>query len=49
MHRKLGNCKKIPEMLGFYGAFPAVPLIAKFRRFLVKNWKKWALNYCTLR
>ena len=25
MHRKLGNFKKIPEMLGFYGAFPAVP------------------------
>ena len=47
MHRKLGNFKKIPEILGFYGAFPAVSPIAKFRRFLVKICKKSALKDST--
>ena len=28
--RKLGNFKKIPQMLGFDGEYPAVPLKAKF-------------------
>ena len=32
-HRKLGNFKKIPEMLRFDVSFPAVLPIAKFRRF----------------
>ena len=40
LHRKLGNFKKIPEMLGLDVEFPVVLPIAKFRRFFVKNFKK---------
>ena len=43
--RKLGNFKKIPEMLGFNGEFPAVHPKAKFWRFLVKNCKKSAVEH----
>ena len=46
-HRKLGNFKKIPEMLRFDVSFPAVLPIAKFRRLLEKNWKKSALKHST--
>ena len=42
--RKLGNFKKIPEMLGFDGKYPAVQPKAKFWRFLVKYRKKSAVK-----
>ena len=43
--RKLGNFKKIPEMLGFDGEYPAVQPKAKFWHFLVKNCKKSAVKH----
>ena len=43
--KDLGNLKKIPEMLGFDGEFPAVNPKAKFRRFLVKSCKKSAVKH----
>ena len=46
-NRKLGNFEKIAEMLGFDAEFAAIHPIAKFRRFLVKNFKKSALNHST--
>ena len=42
--RKLGDSKKIPEILGFDGKFLAVDEIAKVRRFWVKNCKRSAIN-----
>ena len=42
---KLGNFKKIPEMLGFDGEYPAVHPKARFWRFLVKNYKKSAVKH----
>ena len=38
------NFKKIPEMLGFDGEYPAVHPIARFWRFLVKKCKKSAVK-----
>ena len=46
-HRKLGNFKKISEMLGLDVEFPAVLPIAKLRRFFVKTCKKSALKHST--
>ena len=46
--RKLQKLKKLPEMLGFDGEFPAVQPIAKFRRFFVKNCKKSSLKHSTV-
>ena len=43
--RKLGNFKKIPEIRGFDGEYPAVNPKAKFWRFLVKNCKKSAVKH----
>ena len=40
----LGNLKKIPEMLGFNGNYPAVHLKAEFWKFLVKNCEKSAVK-----
>ena len=45
--RKLGNFKKIPEMLGFDGLYPAVHPEAKIWRFLVKNCKRSAVKHST--
>ena len=42
---QLGNFKKIPEMLGFDGEYPAAPQKAKFGWFLVKNCKKSAVKH----
>ena len=39
-HRKLKNFEKIHEMLGFYGEFPAIHPVVKFRGFLVKILQK---------
>ena len=38
--RKLGNFKKIPEIIGFDGKYPAVHPKAKFLCFSVKTCKK---------
>ena len=38
--RKLGNFKKIPELLEFDGEYPAGHPKAKFWRFLVKKHRK---------
>ena len=38
---------KIHEMLGFYGEFPAVHPVVKFRGFYVENIKKSALKRST--
>ena len=46
--RKLQKLKKLPEMLGFDGEFPAVQPTAKFRRFFVKNCKKSSLKHSTV-
>ena len=43
--KKLGNFKKIPEMLGFDVDYPAFHPNAKFWRFLVKNCKKSAVTH----
>ena len=45
--RKLGNLKKIPEILWIDGEYPAVHPIAKFWRFLVKNCEKSAVKDST--
>ena len=37
--RKIRNCKRIPEMLGFNGEYTAGHPKAKFLGILVKNWK----------
>ena len=37
--RKLGSFKKIPEMFGFNGEYPAVHPKVKFWRFLLKTAK----------
>ena len=42
---KIGTFKKIPEFLGLDGQFPLVHPITKFRRFLLKNYKKSALKH----
>ena len=42
---KLGNFKKIPEMLGFDGEYPAVHPKAKFWSFLLKNCTKLAVKH----
>ena len=42
--RKLGNCKKIPEMLGFDGEYPAAHPRDKFSRFSVKCSKTSAVK-----
>ena len=42
--RKLGNCKKIPEMLGFDGEYPAVHPRSKFWRFWVECSKTSAVK-----
>ena len=44
---KLENFKKIPEVIGFDGEYPAVHPKAKFWRLLVKNCKKSAVNHST--
>ena len=43
--RKFGNFKKILEMFGFHGEYPAVRPKAKFWRYLVKNCKKSAVKH----
>ena len=43
--RKLGNFKKIPEMLGLDGEYSVVHLIAKFWGFLVKNCKNATVKH----
>ena len=43
--RKLGNFKKIPEMLGFDGDYSAAHPKAKCWWFLVKNCKKSAVKH----
>ena len=43
--RKLGNFKKITEMLGFDGKYPAVHPKAKIWRILVKNCTKSAATH----
>ena len=43
--RKLGNFKKIPEMLGFDDEYPAVHPKAKFWGFSVKSRKKLAVKH----
>ena len=43
--RKLGNFKKIPEMLAFDGECPAVHPKAKLQCFLVKNFKQPAVKH----
>ena len=42
---ELGNFKKIPEILGFDGKYPANHLKVKFWRVLVKNRKKLAVKH----
>ena len=42
---KLGNFKKIPEMFGFDGEYPAVQPKAKFWHVLVRNCIKLAVKY----
>ena len=42
--RKLGNFRKIHEMLGFNGEYPAAYPKAKFRRLWVKSLKKSAVK-----
>ena len=42
--KKLGNFKKISEMLGFDGDYPAAHLKAKFWHFSVKSLKKLAVK-----
>ena len=43
--RKLGNFKKMSEILGFDGKYPAVQLKANFWHFLVKICKKSAVKH----
>ena len=43
--RKLGNFKKIPQMLGFHDEYPAVHPKTKFSRVLVKNSKKSTVKH----
>ena len=43
--RKLGNLRKIPEILGIDGEYPTVQLKSKFGRFVVKNCKKSAVKH----
>ena len=43
-HRKLGDFKKVPEMLGFDIEFPALHAKAKFRHLMKKYCKKSALK-----
>ena len=43
--RKLGNLKKIPEILGIDGEYPTVQPKSKFGRFVVKNCKKSAVKH----
>ena len=43
--RKLGNFKKIPEMLGFDCEYPVIHSKTKLWRFSVKNWEKSAVKH----
>ena len=43
--RKLGNFKKVPEILRFNDNYPTGHLKVKFEHFLVKSWKKLALKH----
>ena len=45
--RKLGSLKKILEMFGFNGEYPAVHPKFEFWRFLLKNCKKSAVEHST--